>query len=415
RSFLRTGRALIDVYGEEITLRLNDESITFNLDQVMRYSDNSGDILYFENLLKEDPFQLPLMNLNQAKSPIEEPKYSFSMGYEYFITTPVMELNEVTESSDKNLIPIPCEHEGTSDDESEYNEPIKDDFSAFTTFTNPLFNDKDDFTVHDENVPIEEFKVYSNSLLDDDEIYSDELESHCSNVESNFVESLSNHDTLKFDHLEEFSRSLMPIHIAEEERIRREHTEYISLIERLISINPCPRPMKNAYMIVKSLPSSLILTQDNDSQREEIDIVTNMDELLPPGFKNDDSEGEINVVEELRVDNSISNSENELFDFDHDNPLFPRLPPKPPDADAEFDFEPDAGEEISVVMNNKDELEYFNPGGDIDVSTNVEVDDYFPFTLVIHIFLPYIVYPEVFPLLFSAESEDTIFDPGIFV
>nr|GEZ00284.1 reverse transcriptase domain-containing protein [Tanacetum cinerariifolium] len=31
RSFLRTDRALIDVYGEEITLRVNDESVTFNL------------------------------------------------------------------------------------------------------------------------------------------------------------------------------------------------------------------------------------------------------------------------------------------------------------------------------------------------------------------------------------------------
>nr|GEV39061.1 reverse transcriptase domain-containing protein [Tanacetum cinerariifolium] len=38
RSFLRTGRALIDVYGEEITLRGNDESVTFNLNQTMRYS-----------------------------------------------------------------------------------------------------------------------------------------------------------------------------------------------------------------------------------------------------------------------------------------------------------------------------------------------------------------------------------------
>nr|GEW20191.1 reverse transcriptase domain-containing protein [Tanacetum cinerariifolium] len=38
RSFLRTDRALIDVYGEEITLRVNDESITFNLNQTMRYS-----------------------------------------------------------------------------------------------------------------------------------------------------------------------------------------------------------------------------------------------------------------------------------------------------------------------------------------------------------------------------------------
>nr|GFC54959.1 hypothetical protein [Tanacetum cinerariifolium] len=140
----------------------------------------------------------------------------------------------------------------------------------------------------------------------------------------------SNHDTLKFDHLDEFSVALMPIHIAEEERIRREHAEYISLTER-----------------------------------EEIDIVTNMDELLPPGFENDDSEGEMYVLEELRVDNSILNSENELYDneaSDFDNPSFPRPPPEP--LDAEFDFEPDEGEEISVVMNNNDELiddECFDP------------------------------------------------------
>nr|GFB25006.1 reverse transcriptase domain-containing protein [Tanacetum cinerariifolium] len=44
-SFLRTGRALIDVYGEEITLRVNDESITFNLNQTMRYSLTYDDTL----------------------------------------------------------------------------------------------------------------------------------------------------------------------------------------------------------------------------------------------------------------------------------------------------------------------------------------------------------------------------------
>nr|GEW28790.1 reverse transcriptase domain-containing protein [Tanacetum cinerariifolium] len=38
RSFLRTGPALIDVYEEEITLQVNDESVTFNLNQTMRYS-----------------------------------------------------------------------------------------------------------------------------------------------------------------------------------------------------------------------------------------------------------------------------------------------------------------------------------------------------------------------------------------
>nr|GEU50655.1 reverse transcriptase domain-containing protein [Tanacetum cinerariifolium] len=111
RSFLRTGHALIDDYEEEITLRVNDEAVTFNLNQTMRYSytydylsgsdfileeikaylkdvsispkinhadcDSEGDICLIESLLNDDPFQLPLMDLKQgevvkAKSSIEE-------------------------------------------------------------------------------------------------------------------------------------------------------------------------------------------------------------------------------------------------------------------------------------------------------------------------------------------------------
>nr|GEU98742.1 reverse transcriptase domain-containing protein [Tanacetum cinerariifolium] len=44
RSFLRIDRALIDVYGEEINLRVNDEAITFNLNQTTRYSSTYDDL-----------------------------------------------------------------------------------------------------------------------------------------------------------------------------------------------------------------------------------------------------------------------------------------------------------------------------------------------------------------------------------
>ncbi|GJT11389.1 reverse transcriptase domain-containing protein [Tanacetum coccineum] len=40
RSFLKTGRALIDVYEGELTLRVGKEAVTFNLDQTSRYSSN---------------------------------------------------------------------------------------------------------------------------------------------------------------------------------------------------------------------------------------------------------------------------------------------------------------------------------------------------------------------------------------
>nr|GFD24827.1 hypothetical protein [Tanacetum cinerariifolium] len=141
---------------------------------------------------------------NQTKSSIEEPEHSFSMGYKHFNTTLVMKLDEVPESSIKNLVPIPRECEVTSDNEK-------------------------------------------------------------SHVEFNSVEFLSNHD-----HLEEISEPLMPIHISEEQRIRREHADYISRMEMLFTINPRPRPTMNANTNVESIPSSLIPIQDNDSQREEI-------------------------------------------------------------------------------------------------------------------------------------------------
>nr|GFA07713.1 reverse transcriptase domain-containing protein [Tanacetum cinerariifolium] len=390
-----------DDFSSHIENFLNDDSIPIGIENSV--FDMEEDILFLERLLREEPRQPPLMNLNQAKSSIEEPEYSFSMGYEHFSITLVTKFNEVAESSIKNLVPIPRECEVTSDNESESIEPVKNDYSVFTTFPNSLFNDKDDVTVHDDDVPIEEFKVHSNPLFDNDEMNSDELESH---VESNFVESLSTHDALidSSQNLEEFSGQLMPIHIAEEERIRKEHAEYISRMEMLFTINPRPRLTVNANTIIESFPSSLIPVQDKGSQREEIDIVTNTDGLLPPGFKNDDSDREIDAVEELHVDNFISNSEHELSDnvaSDFDNPSFLRPFPEPPDA--EFDFELDAGDEISVVRNTIVEFECLNPRDEFDVSN----DDYFSFMFVIC--------PKVFSFLLSAESEDIIFDPGISV
>nr|GEV82529.1 hypothetical protein [Tanacetum cinerariifolium] len=354
------------------------------------------------------------------------------MGYEYLSITPKTKSDEVTESNTKNLLPIPSECEVTSENKRKCDMPAKDDSSpAFTTFTNPLFNNNDDLdssdnkSLPDEDVPTEEFKVYSNPLFDDDEINSNKLDPQCFNVESDrdtLTDSSSKFDFL----LKEFSGKLTHInpeesdfdfeeeihlienllydnsfsrppeeHNAEEERIKKERAEYISRMEMMFTINPRPRPTVNTNTIVESFSTSPILLENSDSQREEIDIVTNTDELLPPPFENDDK---------IDVEDEASN---------FDNPSFPRPPPEPPDD--EFDLKPEV---ISVVTKNNDELnedECFNPGGEIDVSTNDEDDDCFLFMFVIRSFLPYLIYLEVSPLFLSAESEDTISDPSISV
>nr|GEX58581.1 hypothetical protein [Tanacetum cinerariifolium] len=61
-----------------------------------------------------------------------------------------------------------------------------------------------------------------------------------------------------------------------------------------------------------------------------------------------------------------------------------------------------------VISDKLNEDECFNPGREIDVFANVEDDDYFFFIFAIRIFLPYLIYPDVSPLLISTESEDTI-------
>nr|GFB31466.1 reverse transcriptase domain-containing protein [Tanacetum cinerariifolium] len=246
---------------------------------------------------------------------IEEPEHSLSMRYEHLNITPETESDKVIESNAKNLLPIPSECEVTSEDENKCDMPAKDDCSpAFTTFSNPLFNDNDDLDSSDneslpeEDVPTEESRVYSNPLFDEDEINSNKLDPHCFNVESDFVKSLLNRDTFidsssKFDFSGELAHVNLEItefdfdfeeeihliesllydnsssrppeeHNAEEERIKREHAEYISHMEMLFTINPRPRPTVNANTIVESLPTSPIPVQDSDSQREEIDIVT---------------------------------------------------------------------------------------------------------------------------------------------
>nr|GFA59721.1 hypothetical protein [Tanacetum cinerariifolium] len=117
----------------------------------------------------------------------------------------------------------------------------------------------------------------------------------------------------------------------------------------------------------------------NNPLLEEVDLFLS-DNSIPPGIENvaDNPEGDIRFLEELLIDDPILSHESFDSSFE-DNPLISRPPPEPPDDN--FDLEPEV---ISAVMEDNDEPdEHFNPGGEINVSTNIEDDDYFPFMFVI--------------------------------
>nr|GEY36972.1 retrovirus-related Pol polyprotein from transposon TNT 1-94 [Tanacetum cinerariifolium] len=223
----------------------------FNMDE---------DILFLESLLREDPIPSHSIIPNQTKLPIKEPNHSFNMGYEHFNTNLVT--NEVAESGTKNLIPIPHECEVVSENGSKSIEPVNDN-SSVTTISNPLF--------------------------DNDKINSDEINPH---VESNYDESTSNHDTVKSDYLDEFYGPFIPIHILKEERIRREHADYINRIEMLFTINPRPHHLTNDNTNVESFSSLPIPIQESDPHEE------------------------VDAVDVLRIDNFFQNSEHEYFEIE---------------------------------------------------------------------------------------------------
>nr|GEY57272.1 hypothetical protein [Tanacetum cinerariifolium] len=241
-----------------------------------------------------------LENSSNAIAPVlptEEPEYSLNMADKHLSTIPEMESDKVIKSSVKNLVPIPSESEVTSNNESECDVPVNDKSSQiFTTFSNLLFDCNDDFTSSDDNllsnedVPIENFKIYLNPLVDDEESISHKIDLHYFNAESNLLESLLNRDTLidfspKFDFLlEELSDDLMPLGIE---------------------------------------------SDDYDSKRD------------------------IHFLKELLSNDSLLLLENESSNFDHhDDPAFPRPPLEPLDVEILFDLEPDTGVLAAKVVED---------------------------------------------------------------
>ncbi|GJT51771.1 hypothetical protein Tco_0977928 [Tanacetum coccineum] len=321
--------------------------------------------------------ELPLCVAITHDLPTEEPEYSLSMGDKHLDTISETKSDKVIKSSVENLVPIPSESEDFSDNESECDMPVCDDF---TTFSNPLFDSNDDFTSSDdkslsnEDVPKENFKMYLNPLFDDEENISTKIYPHSFNAESNLIESLLNQDTLidsspKFDYLlEEFSGELahidpIPPGIKEADF---DLEEEICLVENLSYDNSSPRPpkernSKNVDTIIESPSPAPIPVKDSDSHMEEIDLFLAFDDSMPPGIENDnyDSEGDIHFLEELLSNDPFPLPEIESSNLDHF--LSPCPPPEPPDVEICFDVEPD-----TTVKNDFDELnedECFDSGG----------------------------------------------------
>ncbi|GJX42987.1 hypothetical protein Tco_0259663 [Tanacetum coccineum] len=350
------------------------------------------------------------------ESPTKEPVNSLSLGDEHLDTIPATESDEFIKSSVENLVPTPIEFEDFSDDECDL--PPYDDSSKNHdfTFSNPLFDIDEDFTLSDESfseedIPKENFIIFSNPLFDlDEEIASTKVDRINDEVlegihsippgidsfdaESDLVESVLNRDisidsSPKIDSLSnEFAGELiLPKSIPPEiEEVEFDPEGDILFLESLLYDNSSPRPpeaLQANSNAIESLPPSHIPVTDNDSLMEEIDLFLADDGSIPPGIESDDD----NSVDD---DTSISLPEFESFYVDYPN-----------SGNSTIDVVEDIPVDVPNVLPTHPILEQdFIPTSEF-------------FAYVVWIFLPFLAYPVIPPSLLSCGDEDTIFDPGI--
>nr|GEY76837.1 hypothetical protein [Tanacetum cinerariifolium] len=372
----------------------------------------------------------------------KEPKYSSSMGYENSNTTPKTESDEIIKSGVEEPVPILNENEVTLEDKKECdvavyeNSPICDNHSEiFSDYKNDddISSDDDSF----ENIEYVEASLSDPeivSVAEENVVYREEEEVNFEDI-SQFqdvilhvkllrmncliakIESLNDNPTpdlvlnsfVSFPISEEFDNSLSDNFSPEFETFC-DHTketrsgnttthanDFLDFLPEYDSF--CLEIEPDQERLINVVKNDIPDDSTNDPLLEEADLFLAFDNSIPPGIENfgDDSEGDIRFLEALLSDDSIPFSNNKSSESDFDNPSVPRPPPEQLDAD----FEPDSGDEISVVMNNNDKLECLNPRDEFSDY------DYFSFMFVI--------YSKMFLSFLSAESEDTIFDPSISV
>nr|GEV65381.1 hypothetical protein [Tanacetum cinerariifolium] len=289
----------------------------------------------------------------------KEPEYSPSMGYEHHNTTPETKSDEIIKSGVEELVPILSENEDFED--IEYIEASLPDPEIVNV------EEENDVNVEEEEVDLEDvFQIQ-------DIVLREKLLSI--NLLIDNIKSLN--DNPAPDHVLN-SSVLTPI---------SEESDNFLLDNFLPEIETfCNHTKETRSGNTTTHADGSLLEYDSFY----FEIEPNQERLINV-LKNDISDNstrDIRFLEALLIDDSIPFPNNESPESNFDNPSFLRPPSKPPDE--EFDFKLDSEEEILVMINDKDEF-----------------DDVYSFMFVIC--------SKMFLSFFSAESDYTIFNPGISV
>ncbi|GJY33340.1 hypothetical protein Tco_0417809 [Tanacetum coccineum] len=311
----------------------------------------------------------------------------------------------------ENLVPIPSEFEGISDDTSDVPncDNVESDLveSLINRDTSIVYSSKIDPILEEFAGELAHIAPIPPGIVEADFDPNDDTSSNDDSFEYiEYVDATPSYSELVNDvDQEEKEFDLEDIFQIQDVILREKLLNVHRLISNIESLKVNPTPDR----VLKSPSPFPIPVADSDSFLEESDTsLSHLDNSLP------EFETFSDHTEETRSGKgfiSIDNSNEPLlelpeFESFHFDPSFPRPPPEPPDVEICLNFEPNA-----PVIDNFNELNDDQRGSEIDFSQNVEDDD--SFTFVIRTFLPFLTYPEVSPLSCSTGSEDTIFDPGI--
>ncbi|GJS09168.1 reverse transcriptase domain-containing protein [Tanacetum coccineum] len=408
RPFLRTAKALIDLYEEKLTLRVGSDELVFYAEKSEKSKNKQfAHAISVIDFSKDEPFSGSTTNHSDALPPSSSP----------------VKTSEILEEFADELTLL---KKGVHEENFQvYSNPLfefDDNFNSSNV--NPLFNEmveeneNSNVSNSDEpvllNTPLSDKVECSDPEVDIDEIDAFLAMEVSSNFEEGYFDSegdviflenllsddtthnlapevISDHEPKQNESIHNtsitFSPRSDPLHhefagelITLPSRIVREHEEYLSLMTVLCEISTS-RSQENVHAnpssIIESLPASLIPVEDSDPVQEEIDIFLVPDDLIPPGVENDDSEDEDNFI-------FLPENESSILEPSYSHPLL-----EPPNVC--LNFKPD-----TTMKNDED----FNQGG-IVLSLNVE--DVNSFTFVIWTFLPYFTYPKDSLVILSQE------------
>ncbi|GJY16453.1 reverse transcriptase domain-containing protein [Tanacetum coccineum] len=384
RPFLRTAKALIDLYEEKLTLRVGSDELVFYAEKSEKSKNKQfAHAISVIDFSKDEPFSGSTTNHSDALPPS---------------SSPVKTSDNLEEFADELTLLKKGVHE---ENFQVYSNPLFEFDDNFTSSNvNPLFNEMvEDVKNENSNVSDSDEPVLLNTPLTDkvecfapeDDI--DEIDAFLAmEVSSNFEEGYfdSEGDVIFLENLlsDDTTHNLAPEVIFDHEPKQNE-----SIHNTSITFSPRNDHHEFAGEIIT--PPSRIAKE----HEEYLNLLTLLYEIStsqPPenvhanaSIENDDSEDE---------DNSTFLPENESSILE---PSSPRPPTEPPDIC--LNFKPD-----TAMKNDED----FNQG-EIVLSLNVE--DVNSFTFVIWTFLPSFNYPDDSPVILSFRNEDLVFDPDIFI